>query len=430
MDIIELINKKKIGKKLSNDEWKFFVQGVCSKKIKDYQASAMLMAIFVNGLDFDETFNFTMAMAQSGKMLNLDDVGICFDKHSTGGVSDTTTIVIVPILASLGIKVAKMSGRSLGWTGGTADKMEVFKGYNTQISTDKFKKLIKENNASIITQSDDSAVADKILYKLRSQTGTVDSMPLIASSIMSKKIACGAKIVLLDVKYGNGAFMKTIKDAKKLAKLMVEIGKKANIKVCAVISNMNQPLTEFIGNNFEVYSALKVLDGEDNNLSKLSKFICQKAIRLFDKNITDEHAFQMIDNAIEQKKAKQKLKEIVKSQGGDTKIIENKDLLIPKNNKFEIYSKNSGYVYDIDTSKLGYIVNILQMVDGEFVRQDDVGIILNKRLGDCVKSKESLLTVYYNKLNNIDEIKEKLNDIFKIGSKKVKSKKLVECVIE
>lgn len=429
MSIIELINKKKCGYSLSKAEWEFFVNGICSKQIKDYQTSAMLMAIFVKGLTFDETFNLTIAMAKSGTMLNLDDVGECFDKHSTGGVSDTTTLVIVPILASLGVKVAKMSGRSLGWTGGTADKMEVFKGYNTEISTDKFKELIKKNNASIITQSDDFAVADKIIYKLRSETGTVDSVPLIASSIMSKKIACGAKIVLLDVKYGNGAFMKSFKDAKKLARLMVQIGKKSGIKVSAVISNMNQPLTKYIGNNFEVYSALKVLDGDENNLSKLSCYICQKALMLANKNITKQQTEELIYDAIKSGKAKQKLTEIIADQGGETKVIQNPELLLSNINKFEIFSKKSGYVCDIDTSKLGYVAHDLQKINNLIVRQDEVGIILNKQIGDRVKLKEPLLTVYYNKLDNIDDIKEKLNSVFKISVKPTKSK-LIQGIIE
>ncbi|HAJ78083.1 MAG TPA: thymidine phosphorylase [Clostridiales bacterium] len=428
MDIVELINKKKFGKRLTKDELSFFVSEICSKNISEAQIGSMLMAMFLKGLDFDETYNLTIEMARSGKILNLDDIGLCFDKHSTGGVSDTTTLVVVPILASLGVKVAKMSGRSLGWTGGTADKMEVFKGYKTEISADEFKKLIKQNSASIITQTMDFAFADRILYELRSKTGTVDSMPLIASSIMSKKIACGAKVIVLDVKYGNGAFMKTLKDAKKLAKTMVEIGKKAGLKVCAIISNMRQPLTKYIGNNLEVYSALQVLNGEQNKLYDISVAICEKALMLIDKNISKNDARVKILNAIKSGEAKTKLIDIVSSQGGATECIINNDLLLPKNNTIEIFSSSSGYVYEVDTAKLGYLVHDMQKVCGKIIRQDDVGIILSKSLGDKVKKGELLLTAYYNELDDLKNIELQLNSIYKIGRKPI-AKKLIECVI-
>ncbi len=429
MDIIELINKKKNGEKLSQQELQFFVDGVCDGKIKDYQTSSFLMAIFLKGIDFDETYNLTMSMAKSGDVLNLDDLGECLDKHSTGGVSDTTTLVIVPILASLGVKVAKMSGQSLGWTGGTADKMAVFKGYDTQISTKQFKQLIKKNNASIISQSKDFAFADKILYKLRSETGTVENMGLISSSIMSKKIACGAKIILLDVKYGNGAFMKTKQDAVKLAQVMVKIGKRAGQKVCAVISNMNQPLTKYVGDNLEVYSAINVLNGEQNSLATLSKFLCQKALMLAGKCKTENQAQELIKNEINSQRALQKLKQIISAQGGSTECIDNPNILLPKNNCLEIIAQRDGFVTNIDCSLLGYIEKDLQKVDGEFVRQDDCGIVLNKELGDYVKSGEVLLCAYYNKLDNKEEIVYKLNKVYQLGTKIIEQK-LIEQVIE
>ena len=429
MDIIDIINKKKFGKILSKEEIDWFVQQVCSKSISESQIASMLMAMFTRGLNFDETYNLTMAMARSGEMLNLDDIGICFDKHSTGGVSDTTTLVVVPVLASLGVKVAKMSGRSLGWTGGTADKMEVFKGYKTEISIDEFKKLILQNNASIVSPTEDLALADKILYKLRSETATVDSLPLIASSIMSKKIACGAKLVILDVKYGSGAFMKTLKDAKKLARTMVDIGKKAGLKVCAVISNMNQPLTKYVGNNFEVYSALQVLNGEENNLSKLSAAICVKALLLLNRGMSINEAKEKVNYAIKSGDAKKKLKDIISAQGGSIDVIDNSKLLFPKNNKFEIYSNKCGYVNKIDTSLLGYIAHDLQNVNGKIVRQDDVGIVINKEVGQKVDLKESLMTVYYNKLDDIEMIKQRLSSVFEIGLKPHKTK-LIDSILE
>lgn len=429
MDIIELINKKKQGKKISKQEWDFFVRGICDGKIKDYQTTSFLMAICLKGIDFDETAHLTMAMAKSGQMLNLSDIGMCVDKHSTGGVSDTTTLVVVPTLASLGVKVAKMSGRSLGWTGGTADKMEVFDGYKTDIDTQQFKNLIKQNGASIVSQSKDFALADKIIYKLRSDSGTTDNIGLIASSIMSKKIACGAKIILLDVKYGSGAFMKTLKDSKQLAQTMVQIGSRAGVKVCAVISSMQQPLTNYIGNNLEVYSALDVLGGKQNDLFDLSTFLCAKALVLDGACKSFEQARQIAKDAIISGKSKQKLRQIVMAQGGDVSKIDNPNLLLPKNNVFVVTAQKDGYVSKIDTAKLGYLAHDLQKVNGEVVRQDDTGIILNKRLGDKVKAGEPLMKVFYNKLDNLDEIRTELLKAYTIG-KNVNLPKLIDKVVE
>jgi pyrimidine-nucleoside phosphorylase len=428
MDIVEIINKKKNGKILTANEIQFFVDGVCSGKIKDYQTTSLLMAICLNGMTDEETYCLTMSMARSGKMLNLDDVGVCVDKHSTGGVSDTTTLVVVPVLASLGIKTAKMSGRSLGFTGGTADKMEVFKGYNTEISTDKFVSLIKENNASIISQSADFALADKIIYKLRSDSGTVENLSLIASSIMSKKIACGAKIIVLDCKYGSGAFMKTKKDCKKLAKLMVEIGKRAGIKVCAVISSMQQPLTEFVGNNFEVYSSIKVLSGEKNNLRELSCYLASAILVLSERCKTILEAEELVKNAIDSGSAKQKLRQIVKSQGGDDSIIDSPETLLNCKNKFEVQTDKAGYISKIDTAEIGRISHDLQKIDGVVKRQDDVGIILNVKLGDKVNLSDKLATMYYNNLDDLPELAKRLKNCFVVG-KKPKKNKLIECVI-
>ena len=428
MDIIEIINKKKDKKELSAEELQFFVDGVCSGLIKDYQTTSLLMAICLNGLSDKETYNLTMSMAKSGKMLDLTDVGDCLDKHSTGGVSDTTTLVIVPILASLGVKVAKMSGRSLGFTGGTADKMEVFSGYNTEISTERFKELIKQNGASIISQSSEFALADKIIYKLRSDSGTVESMGLIASSIMSKKIACGAKLIILDCKYGSGAFMKTLADCKKLARLMVEIGKRAGIKVCAVLSSMEQPLTKYVGNNFEVYSAIETLCGKESNLSALAKYICVQALLLDGKCGSEKEAQQLVEDAIKSKKALEKLKQIVSAQGGSTSVIENPNLLLNTNKQFDVFSKSSGKVVKIDTEEIGYIGHDLQKKNGVLIRQDNVGIILNVQLGDTVKAGQKLATIYFNDVDDINEIASKLEKCFKLGTKQVKPK-LVDCVL-
>lgn len=428
MDILEIIKKKKLGQKLTKEEIDYFIDGTCSHKIKDFQITSLLMAICLKGIDAEETYNLTMAMARSGKMLNLDDLGNCLDKHSTGGVSDTVSLVAVPTTASLGVKVAKMSGRSLGHTGGTVDKVEVFKGYKTEVPADEFKNLIKKCGASIVSQSADFAYADKILYKLRSESETIENIGLIASSIMSKKIACGAKILILDVKYGNGAFMKTLEDSQKLAKAMVEIGKMAGIKVCAVISSMEQPLTNYVGNNLEVYSALKVLSGERNDLFTLATFISGEALYLEQKADTLEKAIQMAEQAIFDGRAKQKLAEIIVAHGGSTEYIENPEKLLPKNNKLEIYAEKDGYVEAINTELVGLLSHDLQKINGEVVRQDDCGMILNKRIGDHVNVGEKLLEVYYNKLDDVAEFEKRLKNIYKIGSQ-IKSVKLIDDVI-
>ena len=429
MNILDIIEKKKNGQKLSKTEIDFFVDGVCKGYIKDYQTTSLRMAICLNDIDFDETYHLTMAMVNSGEIVDLTDVGECVDKHSTGGVSDTTTLCIVPILASLGVKVAKMSGRSLGFTGGTADKLEVFKGYKTEIPIAKFKKLIQDNGASMVSPTQNLALADKIIYKLRSESGTVENIGLIASSIMSKKIACGAKILLIDCKYGNGAFMKTVEDAKKLAKTMVEIGKRAGIKVCAVITNMNQPLSNYIGNNLEVYSSIEVLDGVDNDLSKLSTFLASKILVICGKAKNIVQAKNMVNDAIKSKLALNKLKQLVLAQDGSIDCIDNPIILLEHKNSFEIKAQKNGYLSMINTELLGDLSHKLQFVGNEYKRQDDVGFILNKRIGDAIKTDESLLTCHYNQIDNLDEFIKLLNSCFEITDKRIDAK-LVEGIIE
>lgn len=428
MGILNIIEKKKNKQQLTKQEIQYFVDSVCNGTIKDYQTTSFLMAVCLNGLSFEETYNLTISMANSGKKIDLSDVGLCFDKHSTGGVSDTTTLVIVPILASLGIKVAKMSGRSLGWTGGTADKMEVFEGYRNDISVDDFKKLIKQNGASIISQQDDLVVADKIIYKLRSESGTVDNISLIASSIMSKKIACGAKFLILDCKFGNGAFMKTKADCKKLAKTMIKIGNRAGLKVVAIVSDMNQPLTNYIGNNVEVYSSIRVLKGETNDLSKLATKIAE--IVILEQGLVKDRltAQKMIENSITSGMAIEKLKQIVTSQGGKTDVIEDENLLLPKNDCQKVYATTSGFVEGINTAKLGDLQHKLQQKNNVFERQDNVSIILNKRIGDAVKNGEVIAEIYHNSFEQIDEIATNVLACFKIGGKRRKIKLIEEII--
>lgn len=429
MDILQIIEKKKKGQVLSQQEIQFFIDGVCSNTIKEYQITSLLMAICLKGMNSEETFNLTMSMAKSGKTLDLSNIGNCIDKHSTGGVSDTTTLIVAPVLASLGVKVAKMSGRSLGFTGGTVDKMEVFKGYKTEISTEQFLNLVKNNNASIISQSADFALADKIIYKLRSDSATVDNLSLIASSIMSKKIACGAKTIVLDCKYGSGAFMKTKKDSIKLAKLMVDIGKKAGIKVSAVISSMEQPLSNYVGNNFEVYSSLQVLNGQKGDLYNLACNLCAVALLKSGMCNNLKQGVELAEQSIQSGNAKQKLKDIVINQDGSTEYIDNPELLLQTNNQVDVLALASGYISAIDTAKIGIVGHDLQKVKGQVIRQDNTGIILNARLGDYVKQGDKLATIHFNQVDNLKELQQQLVDCFVIG-KKSKLPKLIDCIIE
>lgn len=417
MNILDIIQKKKNGLELSNEEIVFFVQGVCSGLIKDFQSTSLMMAICLNGMTERETVALTLSMAKSGQIVDLSDVGNCVDKHSTGGVSDTTTLVVVPVLASLGVKVAKMSGRSLGFTGGTADKMEVFKGYQTEIDTTTFKNLIKANGASIVSPSQDIAIADKILYKLRSESGTVENKSLIASSIMSKKIACGAKMLVLDCKVGSGAFMKTYDDAKQLAELMVKIGNSVGIKTVAILSDMNQPLTEFVGNNFEVYSALQVLNGRHNKLREICTKICAEALLLDEKCNNLQDAIKLVDGVLDDKTALKKLKQIVISQGGSDQVIDNPNILLSYKNKLDIFADCNGYVAKIDCGLVGNLSHLLQQKNGVITRQDNVGIIFDKMLNDSVKIGDKIASIYYNDCDSLQDIADRLKNAIKIGER-------------
>lgn len=400
MNINDLINKKKKNELLTKQEIDFFVDGVVNKTFLNEQISAFLMAIYFNGLTTPETVELTKAMARSGYMVNLDEVGEpCVDKHSSGGVCDSTTLILVPILASLGVKIAKMSGGGLGFTGGTVDKLKVFKGYKTELSMQEFISGVKKVGCSVIAQSGEMAVADKYLYKLRDKTSIVDSLPLIASSIMSKKLACGAKILLLDVKYGDGAFMKTKEDAEELAKLMCDIGNHSGVKTNAIITSMEQPLCHGIGNMLEIIDVLKILKGEENILSYVAKKLaCQLLImRGFAKD--EKIAMEMVNDSISSGKAINKLNEMVTNQGGEN-IFDMKFEYAP--NKVDVIATKDGYLTKVLTEKLGYKVASL----GEELNN---GIYLNFKLNDKVKKGDKLCTIYYNHKLDDDFIQEVQN---------------------
>ena len=391
MNIKDIILKKSQGKTLSKAEIDFFVNGYTNGFLPDYQISALLMAIKLKGMNNKEIFNLTKAMVNSGTILNLSSVGMVVDKHSTGGVSDTTTIALVPIVASCGVKMFKLSGGGLGHTGGTTDKLSSFNGMNTDLTIDKATEIVKNVGCVIASANVDFAPADKKLYALRNATSTVDCIPLIASSVMSKKIAGGANAIVLDVKYGNGAFIKTKKDATLLAKIMVDIGKRFGRKMDYVIGDMNEPLGYNIGNKLEAYEAIEVLCGKKGKLYDSVIELAGKCIAL-GLNIDEQKARKMAQDAIDTKKALFKLKEMICAQGGQTDLF-NGIKLKPNN---IVYAQYDGIIKKIDTQKLGFLVGQMgatkQKLDD--VIDNNVGIKTFYKLNQKVKRGDKLFEVY------------------------------------
>lgn len=397
MRIFDIIDKKKNKIELTREEISFFVKGYTSGEIPDYQASALLMAICMGGFSEDETIILTDEMANSGDILDLSEInGITADKHSTGGVGDKTTLVVAPICASLGLKIAKMSGRGLGHTGGTIDKLESINGYNTKLSNEQFMNQVNEIGIALISQTGNLAPADKKLYALRDVTATIDNYALISSSIMSKKIASGAKNIVLDVKCGSGAFMKTPNDAKQLAEMMVKIGKGCNRNMAAVITNMDIPLGKSIGNSLEVIESIEILNGKgDENLRELCLCLSANMLSISLKKPYNE-CYKMAETAIDDGSALNKLKELVKAQGGDERLIENPNLFDNANIEYDVKADYSGYIMNMNAEKIGECAVILGA--GREKTTDEIdysaGIILNKKTGDYVKKGETLCTFF------------------------------------
>jgi len=355
MNFVDLIIKKRDKKSLTSEEINYFVKRASDKNFPDYQISAMLMAIYLNGLNYKETSDLTMAMANSGKILDLSQIkGIKVDKHSTGGVADTTTLVLAPLVASCGLPVVKMSGRGLGHTGGTVDKLEAISGFNTEVSEETAVELVKKQNIVIMGQSEDLAPADKRFYAMRDVTGTVESIPLIASSIMSKKIAAGCDALVLDVKCGNGSFMKDFSSAEKLAETMVEIGENINKKVIAIITDMNEPLGKHIGNSLEVIEAIEILKGNiSGRLKEVSLELGSLMLILGNICETKEEARTLLEENIKNQKGLKKFKELIVSQKGNPEIIDDYSLFPKCKFKKELTSEFSGYISDMDTYNIG-----------------------------------------------------------------------------
>ena len=406
--IVDIINKKRLGLELSYSELDFFFNGYLKGKVKDYQMSSLLMAICIYGMTDDEIFSLTKIFIDSGDILDFSEIpGIKVDKHSTGGVGDKTTLIIAPIVASLGIPVVKMSGRGLGYTGGTIDKLESIKGFNIALSDNEVFNQVKKIGVVVTGQTADLAPMDKAIYALRDVTGTVSSIPLIASSIMSKKIAAGADKILIDIKVGDGALLQKKSDANKLSDLMKKIGKFYNREVRTIISDMNVPLGHAIGNSIEVMEAIKVLKGEEvnNNLVDLCIELATEMVSM-GKNIDRTVAYDEVVDSIKSGKAYNKFLELVKAQGG--KI----DSLRLSDDSIEIIATEAGVVRKIDALELGKLS--VKLGAGRVSKEDkidyNVGIYLNKLVGDTVKKGDLLATVYVNKNIKLDEF----DDIFVI----------------
>ncbi|MEH7651492.1 pyrimidine-nucleoside phosphorylase [Bacillus safensis] len=418
MRMVDIIAKKRDGKELSSEEISFFVKGYTDGTIPDYQASALAMAIFFQDMTDQERADLTLAMANSGDTIDLSAIdGIKVDKHSTGGVGDTTTLVLAPLVAALDVPVAKMSGRGLGHTGGTVDKLEAVKGFHVEITKDEFIELVNRHKVAVIGQSGNLTPADKKLYALRDVTGTVNSIPLIASSIMSKKIAAGADAIVLDVKTGAGAFMKTPEDSEKLAKAMVRIGNNVGRQTMAVISDMSQPLGLAIGNSLEVKEAIDTLRGEGpEDLNELVLTLGSQMVVLAKKADTLDEARGKLIEVMKNGKALEKFKEFLENQGGDSSIVDQPEKLPQAPYKIEVPAKESGVVAEIVADEIGVAAMILGA--GRATKEDDidlsVGIMLNKKVGDRVEKGDSLVTLHANR-EDVENVMEKIYDNIRIA---------------
>lgn len=430
--MVDIIEKKRDGQELTKAEINFVITGYTNGTVPDYQMSALAMAIYFKDMTNQEITDLTMAMVESGEQIDLSAIhGIKVDKHSTGGVGDTTTLVLAPLVAAVGVPVAKMSGRGLGHTGGTIDKLEAIKGFNVEISNDEFIQLVNRDQVAVVGQSGDLAPADKKLYGLRDVTGTVDSIALIASSIMSKKIAAGADAIVLDVTTGDGAFMKNEKDAERLAKTMVQIGKLANRQTMAIISDMSQPLGLAIGNSLEVKEAIDALKGEGPaDLMEMVYVLGSQMVVLAKQADTLEAARELLKEAIQSGAATTKFKEMIRNQGGDESIVDHPENLPQAEFVIELPAKESGYVSEMVADQLGIAAMLLGA--GRRTKEDtidySVGLMLHKKVGDSVTAGEPLVTVYANS-QTIDDVKTKIYENIFITKEKVAEPTLIHQII-
>ncbi|MGK9044611.1 pyrimidine-nucleoside phosphorylase [Mammaliicoccus vitulinus] len=422
MRMVDVIAKKRDGKALMKEEIEYFVKGYTSGEIPDYQASSLAMAIFFQDMTDDERAHLTMAMVESGDQIDLSEIeGIKVDKHSTGGVGDTTTLVLAPLVAALDVPVAKMSGRGLGHTGGTIDKLEAVEGFHVEITEQDFINLVNKDKVAVIGQSGNLTPADKKLYGLRDVTGTVNSIPLIASSIMSKKIAAGADAIVLDVKTGAGAFMKTIEDSELLAHAMVKIGNNVGRNTMAIISDMSQPLGRAIGNGLEVKEAIETLKGEGpEDLTELVLTLGSQMVVLAKKAETLDEAREKLLEVMQNGKALEKFKVFLENQGGDGSVVEDLSKLPQAQYTFEVKAQDSGYVSHIVADEIGVASMLLGA--GRATKDDiidlAVGLVLNKKVGDKVEKGESLVTIYANK-KDVEDVESKILENITISDEQV-----------
>ncbi len=400
MRMVDIIEKKREGLALAPREIRFVIDGYSKDEIPDYQMSAFLMAVYFQGMTAEETAELTMAMAESGEQIDLSKIdGIKVDKHSTGGVGDTTTLILAPLVAAVGVPVAKMSGRGLGHTGGTIDKLEAVPGFHVEVSEEQFIKLVNKNKLAVVGQSGNLAPADKKIYSLRDVTATVNSIPLIASSIMSKKIAAGADAIVLDVKVGSGAFMKKMEDAQALASTMVEIGEKVGRKTAAVISDMNQPLGFAVGNALEVKEAIDTLKGRGPaDLHELCLVLGSKMVVLAGKAQTETEAHAMLEEVIENGKAVEAFKAFLAAQGGDASVVDHPEKLPNAKYKIPILSEKAGFVKGIAADEIGTAAMLLGAgrATKDSVIDLSVGVVLHKKMGDKVRKDEPIATIHSN----------------------------------
>ena len=433
MRIYDIIRKKRDGHELSKEEINFFVEKYSKNEIPDYQASALLMAIYINKMNKQETVYLTEAMMNSGDVIDLSAInGVKVDKHSTGGVGDKTTIALAPLVASCGAPVAKMSGRGLGHTGGTLDKLEAIPGFSIEMDAEKFINSVNEKNIAVCGQTATIAVADKKMYALRDVTATVDNISLIAASIMCKKLASGSNAILLDVKTGDGAFMKTLDDSFELAKAMVDIGCGMGRETIGMITNMDEPLGFAVGNSLEVIEAIETLKG---NGPKDFVMLCETlgAYMLVLAKVCEsfEEGKKMIQDAISSGRALEKLKEFIENQGGDKRVVDDYDLLPKSKNIVPIKSLKSGYISKIEAEEIGVSAMILGA--GRETKEDELdlsaGIVLQKKVGDYVNEGDVLAYMHYNKEEKFEQAKERFINAYEIVDDKTQPKKLIYGVV-
>ncbi len=428
MRMVDIIEKKRNGRALTDEEIRFFINGYIDGSVPDYQAAAMLMAIWFRGMDKNETTDLTLAMVDSGDRIDLSAIpGIKVDKHSTGGVADTTTLIVGPLVAAAGGRVAKMSGRGLGYTGGTLDKLESIPGFSVDHSMTTFADIVKTCGVSVIGQSGNLVPADKKLYSLRDVTGTIDNVSLIAASIMSKKIAAGADKIVLDVKMGSGAFMRKFEDADALARMMVEIGTLAGRETRALVTDMNQPLGNAVGNALEVEEAVFILRGEvEGDLKELSLKLAETMLVLSDVFSDESSARTALEEAVSSGEALRRLACMIRHQGGDPAVVEDTSLLPHASNVVPVLAADSGFLRSLNTTDLGRSALLLGAGRS---RKDDsidpaVGYWMKKRLGDPVEKGEPLAEFHVNSKKNMEEAIQLFQGAVEIGEESPKTNPL------